>query len=320
MDDGFAASGYHGFAVGPLRVERRRAVPVVRVVVLKLDHLGDFIMGLPAMERLRAHFPHALLTLVCGAWNMAAARGLGLFDRLVAFDAFPADGQHDDWPRRDVLVGRLLERLDETFDLAIDLRVDEDTRPYLLAVSSRVRAGIGTRSRFAFLDVFLPVDATRAQPPPPRVLPAHLFRHNPPCTDQGYAIGLAGPVTQPCVLVFGPYAQLPLGRYRFRPFLEMAAGQVSLEVVIDDAVVLRASARPGAVLRFFNPTPSGHLQVRVLGAPDGPAGGFRFFGGALERDDVSDGLHQSEYLVLLVELVALRVKGGLLTEDAACRA
>src|ERR1700694_853439 len=45
-----------------------------RVLVLKLDHRGDFLIGLPALEMLRATFADDHITLVCGSWNAATAR------------------------------------------------------------------------------------------------------------------------------------------------------------------------------------------------------------------------------------------------------
>jgi hypothetical protein len=318
MDD-VSLNGTSLWPSGRTRAERRIPLPVVRVLVLKLDHLGDFIMGLPAMERLRGHFPSAHLTLVCGSWNVAMAQGLGLFDAVVAFDVFTPDAAADEASNQDRLMLKLRETIKGFHDLAIDLRVDDDTRPYLTAVAASFRAGIGTGSRFAFLDVFLPIDATRPQPPPPRILAAHQFQRGPDCTDQGYAIGFTGG-TPPPVLVFGPYLQLPLGRYHFRPFLECAEGSAGYDIVIDDAVVRQGELATDTPIAFFNPTPAGHWQFRLTAPAPGQACRFRFFGGELTREPVSDGLHHCEYLVLLVELIALRVKsGGLLTEQAVHR-
>jgi len=299
------------------RMERRLPVASLRIVVLKLDHLGDFILGLPAMERLRRLFPRAHITLVCGAWNLAAARGLGLFDAVVEFGAFPQRLDQGAWPERAVLVERLREVLVESFDLAIDLRVDDDTRDYLCAVNARLRAGVGTRSRFGFLDVFLPIDATRAQPPPASLLAAAQFSHAAQCQDLRFAIAFEGCVTAPESLVFGPYLRLPLGHYRLRPFIEVSLGEISCEVVIDDCSLW--SGPVGSEITFFNPVPMGHFQFRLTRSETDPACAFRFFGGELTRDAVSDGLHQSEYLQLLVELVAMRVHSGILTEVPLCR-
>src|SRR5438876_8889458 len=60
-----------------------------RLLVLKLDHLGDFIIAMPAMQALRDHFPNDEITLVCGSWNRSLAESTGLFDAIVVYDFFP---------------------------------------------------------------------------------------------------------------------------------------------------------------------------------------------------------------------------------------
>src|SRR6516164_10747439 len=92
-----------------------------RLLVLKLDHYGDFLIGLPALKRLRQAFPADHITLVCGSWNAELARRLGVADAVRTYDFFPENGAL--WtgqPFED------LERFRETchgaFDVAIDLR------------------------------------------------------------------------------------------------------------------------------------------------------------------------------------------------------
>src|SRR5207237_1219592 len=63
-----------------------------RLLVLKLDHYGDFLIGLPALKRLREAFPTDHITLVCGSWNAELARRLGVADELRAYDFFPENG------------------------------------------------------------------------------------------------------------------------------------------------------------------------------------------------------------------------------------
>src|SRR5271167_106161 len=61
---------------------------IQRILVLKLDHLGDFIIGLPALHALRELFPAAHIRLVCGRWNQGSARDCGLADEVRTFDFF----------------------------------------------------------------------------------------------------------------------------------------------------------------------------------------------------------------------------------------
>jgi hypothetical protein len=60
-----------------------------RILVLKLDHRGDFLIGLPALEKLRATFPDGHIVLVCGSWNEVTARDVGVADEIRTYDYFP---------------------------------------------------------------------------------------------------------------------------------------------------------------------------------------------------------------------------------------
>ena len=49
-----------------------RADDIKRILVVKLDHIGDFVTALPAIRRLKSLFPHAHLTVLAGpAFNIA---------------------------------------------------------------------------------------------------------------------------------------------------------------------------------------------------------------------------------------------------------
>ncbi len=122
------------------------------IVILKLDHLGNFIMGVPALERGRGA-SDAHITLVVGSWNHDMALGLGLFDAVLAFDAFPRNPTEEAIDLEGKRAG-LRALLPEPFDLAIDLRVDHDTRFFLKDIKTGLRAGIGPKSTFDYLDIF----------------------------------------------------------------------------------------------------------------------------------------------------------------------
>ncbi|HVZ10617.1 glycosyltransferase family 9 protein [Rhodopila sp.] len=121
--------------------ERALALPArPRILILKLDHIGDFIVGMPAIAHLRAAFPDASMTLVCASWNRPWAERTGWFDEVVAFNLFTQ--RNADWG------GTTPEQFAEFaqlglsgFDLAIDLRHDTDTRPLLAMAGANFRAG-----------------------------------------------------------------------------------------------------------------------------------------------------------------------------------
>jgi ADP-heptose:LPS heptosyltransferase len=138
------------------RAEKLPAHP--RILVLKLDHIGDFVVALPAFEHLRSVFPDAAITLVCASWNRAWAEALGLFDTVVSFDFFTTTNA--EWRGATEKQFDAFAALPLThYDLAIDLRHDPDTRPLLARVDATFRAGFYALPQFGGggkLDIELP--------------------------------------------------------------------------------------------------------------------------------------------------------------------
>jgi len=140
-------------AVTVLR-RRRSAQPAAglrRVLVLRLERIGDLMMSLPALHALGTLAPHASIDLVTGSWNAPLARlipGIGRVETLDANWLSRGDGgrgmaalmQHArGWrPRR--------------YDLAINLEGDIRSN-LLLALSGAARtAGFGMAGGGALLD------------------------------------------------------------------------------------------------------------------------------------------------------------------------
>jgi ADP-heptose:LPS heptosyltransferase len=143
-----------------------------RILLLKLDHIGDMVLAMRAMLRIRKAWTDAHITLVCGPWNVELARQLGLFDRIIAYRFFPEaspDAQAAVTDRHSAFAAL---DLGEPFDLAIDMRYDQDTRPLLEAIDARFRAGYSARNLKAALNLELPTteQASRGDRP---LLPIH---------------------------------------------------------------------------------------------------------------------------------------------------
>jgi ADP-heptose:LPS heptosyltransferase len=118
-------------------------IPINRIIVVKLDHIGDMIIGMRAMHQLRQAFPGAHITLLCASWNRSLAEQTGMFDEIHSFDFFPA--LHRDWTAPDQPPTHIYDMIRElplsSYDLAIDLRHDPDTRPCLYRISAKFRVG-----------------------------------------------------------------------------------------------------------------------------------------------------------------------------------
>ncbi|MBV9736446.1 MAG: glycosyltransferase family 9 protein [Acidisphaera sp.] len=311
------------------------ARPRRRILVVKLDHFGDFIIALPAFERLRRAFPRDHIALVCGPWNAAGARDSGLFDEVRTYTFFPENVLAWDC--------RPIEELDRfraaaagRYDLAIDLRVDEDTRHLLEHVDAEVKCGIGGRGRFPFLDVILPPEPeTRSNPfgtvERGLLIPPDRFRSRMPIVAPFYEeTDFSFTDTY---LTDGPDIELPRGRYRAIFGLRVVRGpcllgaSVTIEVVrnAEELVVRRQLKRrrhigmARSVIEFSAERNGSRYEFRIHTGGRAPAARLRFIGVWLEQ--LNDGdvrrvhsrfrpaeLHVGEKLSMLVELVEERTR------------
>jgi ADP-heptose:LPS heptosyltransferase len=134
-------------------------VQPANILVCKLDHVGDFSLAIEALCALRAGFSMSRIVLACAPWNVAIAQALGLFDEVVSVAFFP--------PRADTPVGAfdpatLLPLVERHFDLAIDLRIDPDTRVVLDHIDATLTAGYESDRCALPLSIALPLPATSA--------------------------------------------------------------------------------------------------------------------------------------------------------------
>ena len=132
---------------------------VRRVLAVKLDHIGDFLTGLPAMRRLKELFPAAELHVLASPAVRSVAVMEPAIDGFIDFQFFhtrselgPRDLTEEDFRA-------LEERLTPYgFDLAVDLRMHPDTRAVMRHVPARLRAGYDHAGQFPFLDIVLEWD------------------------------------------------------------------------------------------------------------------------------------------------------------------
>jgi O-antigen biosynthesis protein len=126
------------------------------ILAVKLDHIGDLLTALPALRRLRRHFPTARICLLASASARAFLAGEDCVDELIEFDFFHARSGLGEKGLTEDDLRALGERLTPyRFDLAIDLRKQVETRHVLKYVPARLRAGYDNQGRFPWLDVVL---------------------------------------------------------------------------------------------------------------------------------------------------------------------
>jgi hypothetical protein len=306
------------------RMEVDRTVAVRRLLVMKLDHLGDLIMGTPALERLREVFPDSAIDLMVGSWNAAMARDLGVADRVIAFDAFPRNSSEEE-PNVMATLGHFRETVTDEYDLAIDLRADGDTRPLLRAVRAPIKAGLGTRAQFPFLDIALPLNDTRNEAARAR---------DDRIGHAGFTIQGSGrrghfalssdknSVERDCAIIWGPYLELDPGEYIFDFYLDLEEqrgdGLLRLDIAVEGGrrVAEKFISGPGVYqLPFRIERPRTAFEARISTVDGHPSISFSFYGGHLVKRGPGNVLHQSEYGLLLVELVRIRVQHlGIMSE------
>lgn len=307
------------------RVELNAFLPVKRLLVLKLDHVGDFIMALPALERLRSYFADSEFTLVVGSWNVDMARELGLADKVIGFDAFPRNSTEEE-PNVVATLGQFRSLITDHYDVAVDLRTDTDTRVLLQAVSSTFKAGIGRRAQFPFLDIALPLDSTRNEAE--RAQEDHIaplrFESQGSARRTPFAIHSdKHTVERDCAIIWGPYFELRPGDYIFDFYIDLdpdrADGVLGLDIAVNrgQTIAKMLVSEPGKYQLPFrieqSPTT---FEARVYVIDDRPSLSFSFYGGRLIRRGAESVLHQSEYSTLMVELLKLRLQEFGIVRDA----
>jgi glycosyltransferase involved in cell wall biosynthesis/ADP-heptose:LPS heptosyltransferase len=114
----------------------------LRILVLKLDHRGDFLLAVPAITKLKARYPYAMIDIVVGSWNLPIAKELKLFDNIYVLDYFrkvSAEVPSVTEAEIDALIKQFGE-----YEIAIDLRRQMDTRFILVKIDARLKVGYET--------------------------------------------------------------------------------------------------------------------------------------------------------------------------------
>lgn len=319
-----AAAPPYAFEPERTRIETGIRRPPRRILVLKLDHLGDLIMARTALRRLRGYFADAHIDLVTGSWNVDLARALGVADRVIAFDAFPRNSTEVE-ANVEATLGLFRAAVAERYDLAIDLRTDTDTRRLLRHVDAAVLAGIGSKAHYPFLTIALPLDHTRNEAARPRQdrIDHGLFSAQGSARRGHFSTSSDGAtVERDCAIVWGPFLPLDPGDYIFDFFIDFhdpdGAGLLSLDIAIDGGRKVAETIVSGPALfqlPFRVERPDTRFEARIWAVEGQPAPGFTFYGGNLIRQAPGDLLHQSEYSTLMVELVRLRLSEFDMLED-----
>lgn len=139
-----------------------RPEEIKRILVVKLDHIGDFITALPAIRDLKAAFPAASIHVMAPRAAQGFAAGEPAIDGFIDFAFFHARSELGSKKlTADDFLSLRTRLAPYRFDLAVDLRKHPDTREVLRYVPARFLAGFDYSGQFGFLDIALEWEADR---------------------------------------------------------------------------------------------------------------------------------------------------------------
>jgi ADP-heptose:LPS heptosyltransferase len=129
-------------ALAPLRWRRRPppSDPIARILLLRLERIGDLLMVLDAIDDVRRAWPDAVIDLAVGAWNAPLARLIAGVSRVepISVPWLARQGEADSWPH---LVARARGWRDRHYDLVLNF--EPDVRSNLLAWLSGAPRRVG---------------------------------------------------------------------------------------------------------------------------------------------------------------------------------
>jgi ADP-heptose:LPS heptosyltransferase len=161
----------------PFRRRRRPALPR-RILLLRLERIGDLLMVLDAIADIRALAPDAEIDLVVGRWNADLAAAIGPVTRVKVLDAswLVREGRGLGLP---ALMAAARQWRRERYDLAINF--EPDIRSNLLVGQARAAwtAGYASGGGGALLDVALEYDTRAHTTDNARRLVAAVFGRSP---------------------------------------------------------------------------------------------------------------------------------------------
>jgi SAM-dependent methyltransferase len=286
------------------------------IIVFKMDHLGDFVLASPSLASVRRAFPDAQITFVCGEWNAAAARQMQLFDEVISFSLFERNAALNGVTSLEDRFATLRKLLKgRSFDLAVDLRVDPDTRAVLKHINARIRAGFGNPREFEFLDIALPSQSPTTAGRTGIYNYDAAFFH----TRIGENFGFELAVPDGCYesgtnIIWGPYRALAPSRHLIRLIMHDDEGGIpplDYDIVCDGGSRKLAAGRceeiaaTGVWLNVNDPIED--LEIRVWGRGEGSRA-FSFRGCTINKEGQLGGPHQSEMMCMLVALVEERMR------------
>jgi ADP-heptose:LPS heptosyltransferase len=116
---------------------------------------AEYLSAVPALRRLKQHFPRARLTLLAPLGVVKLARQHGVADAVIDVAALRGKPGKNEAAAGTDYAGISAQLAAQKFDLAIDLSVRPETRPVLRDTGAALRVGFDDGGRFPWLEVAL---------------------------------------------------------------------------------------------------------------------------------------------------------------------
>ncbi len=167
-------------AARPFRRRSRPAAPQ-RILLLRIERIGDLVMALPAIADVRALAPEATIDLVVGSWNAGLARAIPSVDRVETLDAAWLAREGKGRSLRS-LVGIARSWRARRYDLAINFEPDIRTNLVTAGAGAAWTAGYRSGGGGPLLDLPLDFDTRAHTTANLRRLVAAVFGRTAPAT------------------------------------------------------------------------------------------------------------------------------------------
>ncbi len=153
--------GLADLALGPvawLRRQPRQPTPVRRVLLMRLERIGDLLMVLDAIHDARQFWPDAEIALAVGSWNLTVAKLIPEISRIEVADA-PWLSRADAEVPTGALIRQALKWRDCHYDVVVNFEPDIRSNLLVWLTGAPRRFGYSTGGGGGFL-----TDATAYEP------------------------------------------------------------------------------------------------------------------------------------------------------------
>ena len=109
------------FLINKILYRKTLASDVKKILIVKLDHIGDVLLATPVITNLKLRYPQAHIAILVGSWSKSIVESNPYLDEIFCYDApfFCRNGKSTPFKRAIKLLRQLRK---EQFDLLVELR------------------------------------------------------------------------------------------------------------------------------------------------------------------------------------------------------